>query len=58
MKVIWPNGQEETINNVKLNTLVELNIENSSNPSLNLVETDTFFENVDLLDYKHEENEY
>lgn len=58
VKVIWPNGQEETINNVKLNTLVELNIENSSNPSLNLVETDTFFENVDLLDYKHEENEY
>ena len=58
VKVIWPNGQEEIINNINVNTLVELKIENSVNPDFNSDDIDTFFENVDLLKYKHEENDY
>ena len=48
VKVIWPNGQEEIINNINVNTLVELKIENSVNPNFNSDDIDTFFENVDL----------
>ncbi|MDG1338173.1 MAG: VCBS repeat-containing protein [Flavobacteriaceae bacterium] len=59
LKVVWSNGNVQTLDNIKINSTVELNIINSSLPKEDDSElSNLYFENVDIVEHKHEENEY
>jgi len=59
LKVVWSNGNEEILKDIKINSTVELDIVNSSLPIENLPDnSNLYFENVEVVNHKHEENDY
>ena len=59
LKVVWSNGNIQRLDNIKINSTVELDIINSSLPNGDdSEESNLYFENIDVVEHKHEENEY
>ena len=59
VKVVWSNGDSQELNNIKINSTVEFDISNSeSNAELESNESNLYFENVEVVKHKHNENEH
>ncbi|WP_282043738.1 VCBS repeat-containing protein [Winogradskyella flava] len=61
LKVIWPNGKSQILNNVKANQFLELSISDSKLIDEDSEKKTNLFTTVDssiLLEHKHEENDY
>ena len=59
VKVVWSNGDSQELNNIKINSIVEFDISNSeSNAELESNESNLYFENVEVVKHKHNENEH
>ena len=58
VKVVWPNGNTQTLDNVKINSIVEFDIKNSNSNENIFEESKVYFENVEVVKHKHEENEH
>ena len=60
VKVIWPNGNYQVIENVNANTTLKLDINNSQikNSDQSESPTNLYFENKKIVEHKHIENEY
>ena len=59
VKVVWSNGNIEELTNVKVNSTIEFDISNSKiKTDTQLEESNLYFENVNILEHKHEENDY
>ena len=56
--VVWPNGSTETKNNIEKNSTIEFDIINSIYANDEISGTNLYFENVEVVKHKHEENEY
>ena len=57
--VIWNNGNQQILDNVEINSTIELDINNSVSKEV-IVNNDynTYFESENIIEYKHEENVY
>ena len=59
IKVVWSNGNSEELKNPKINSIIEFDILNSKSMSkMKTDESKLYFENVDVVKHKHNENEY
>ena len=59
IRVVWSNGNSEELKNIKINSIIEFDILNSKPESkLATGESNLYFENVDIVEHKHNENEY
>ena len=59
IKVVWSNGNSEELKNPKINSIIEFDILNSKSVSkMKTGESKLYFENVDVVKHKHNENEY
>ena len=59
IKVVWSNGNSEELKNPKINSIIEFDILNSKSISkMKTGESKLYFENVDVVKHKHNENEY
>ena len=59
VKVVWSNGNIEELTDVKVNSTIEFDISNSKiKTDTQLEESNLYFENVNILEHKHEENDY
>ena len=58
-KVVWSNGNTQEIKDVKINSTIEFDIINSkSQKNIDSKESNLYFESVELVRHKHEENQY
>ncbi len=59
IKVVWSNGNSEELKDLKINSIIEFDITNSKPESkIETRESNLYFENVDIVEHKHNENEY
>jgi len=59
IKVVWSNGNSEELKDIKINSIIEFDILNSNPESkIETGESNLYFENVDIVEHKHNENEY
>ena len=59
IKVVWPNGNLEELKDLKINSTIEFDILNSK-PQIksDTGKSNLYFENVEVVKHKHDENEY
>ena len=58
VKVLWPDGKTEQLNNVEANTTIEFDIKNSRIEALDDEKLNLYFENEEIVNHKHKENIY
>ena len=58
VKVLWPDGKTEQLNNVEVNTTIEFDIKNSGIEALDDEKLNLYFENEEIVNHKHKENIY
>lgn len=60
VKIVWPGGASQIVNNVKLNSTLELNWKDAKENHMKKVESRKLFTALDLsgIDFVHKENEY
>ena len=58
IRVDWPNGRSEIIQNIKSNSIVEFDIDNSVLIPKENQESKLYFENEYIVKHKHIENQY
>ena len=59
IKVVWSNGNSEELKDLKINSTIEFDILNSK-PEIksDTGKSNLYFENVEVVKHKHDENEY
>ena len=59
IKVVWSNGNSEELKDLKINSIIEFDILNSKSVSkIETGESNLYFENIEVVKHKHNENEY
>jgi hypothetical protein len=58
VKVLWPNGKTEQLNNVEANSTIKFDIKNSEIAALDNEKLNLYFENEEIVNHKHKENIY
>lgn len=61
LRIIWPDGKEETLNNIASNQFLTLNYSNAKKANITIIDMDkNLFDSFSdtLLVYKHKENRY
>jgi len=59
IKVVWSNGNSEELKDLKINSTIEFDILNSKPQTKSDTDkSNLYFENIDVVEHKHQENEY